>query len=218
MSEVVWHDVECGGYTADLPLWRELAVSPVLDVGAGTGRVALDLARRGHTVTALDRDPELVAELERRARGRVETVCADAQGFELGRRFASILVPMQTIQLLDDRGAFLRAARGHLEPGGLLALAVADALEEFDGPLPVPDARGRFVSQPTAIRIAGGVARLERMRDDGETVTANVIELHQLTPEELEAEGRAAGFEPRPSRRVESTPDHVGSTVVVLGG
>ena len=25
MSEVIWHDVECGGYEADLPLWEELA-------------------------------------------------------------------------------------------------------------------------------------------------------------------------------------------------
>ena len=57
MSGVIWHDLECGGYRADLPLWRELAEhegSPVLDVGAGTGRVALDLARRGHEVV-LDR-------------------------------------------------------------------------------------------------------------------------------------------------------------------
>ena len=37
---MVWHDVECGGYDADLTLWRELAREaggPVLDVGAGTG-------------------------------------------------------------------------------------------------------------------------------------------------------------------------------------
>ena len=35
MSTIVWHDVECGGYRADLPLWRELAAAeagPVLDV------------------------------------------------------------------------------------------------------------------------------------------------------------------------------------------
>src|SRR5690242_2401842 len=34
MSTTVWHDVECGGYTADLGLWRELAAQeagPVLD-------------------------------------------------------------------------------------------------------------------------------------------------------------------------------------------
>jgi SAM-dependent methyltransferase len=55
MTDVLWHDIECGGYDLDLPLWRELAGregSPVLDVGAGTGRVALDLARRGHEVVA----------------------------------------------------------------------------------------------------------------------------------------------------------------------
>ena len=65
---VVWHDVECGRYTADLDLWRELAAGepgPVLDVGAGTGRVALALARAGHDVTALDREPELLEALGR---------------------------------------------------------------------------------------------------------------------------------------------------------
>ena len=51
---VIWHDVECGAYAADLPLWRELAAGrsgPVLEIGCGTGRVALDLARDGHAVT-----------------------------------------------------------------------------------------------------------------------------------------------------------------------
>ena len=44
---IAWHDAECGSYRADLPLWRELADEaggPVLDLGCGSGRVALDLA------------------------------------------------------------------------------------------------------------------------------------------------------------------------------
>jgi ubiquinone/menaquinone biosynthesis C-methylase UbiE len=43
----LWHDLECGDYRDDLPSWRSLAATaggPVLDVGAGTGRVTLDLA------------------------------------------------------------------------------------------------------------------------------------------------------------------------------
>ncbi len=58
-SDIVWHDVECGSYYVDLPFWRELAAAeagPILDVGAGTGRVALDLAAHGHEVVALDID------------------------------------------------------------------------------------------------------------------------------------------------------------------
>ncbi len=67
-----WHDVECGAYSADLPLWQELASEhhgPVLDVGAGTGRVTLALAAAGVEVTALDLEDELLAVL-RAARRR----------------------------------------------------------------------------------------------------------------------------------------------------
>ena len=62
-SEVIWHDLECGWYRADLPLWRELAAQhpgPVLEIGAGSGRVALELARAGHAVTALERERVLL--------------------------------------------------------------------------------------------------------------------------------------------------------------
>jgi SAM-dependent methyltransferase len=221
VSRVAWHDTECGSYTADLPLWRELAAreaGPLLDVGAGTGRVARDLAAHGHAVTALDVDPELLAALDARAGGAVRCVVADAQDFDLGERFGLIVAPMQTVQLLPDRAAFLRCARAHLAPGGLLAAAVADELVPFEGPLPDPDVLGRYVSQPTAVRVAGGVARLERLRDDGETVTVDVVELHELGVAQLEREGAAAGLVPEPARRVDETPEHVGSTVVALRG
>jgi len=90
VPEVIWHDVECGAYAEDLPLWRDLAIShagPVLDVGAGTGRVSLHLAGQGHRVVALDRSPDLLAALRARSAGlQVETVAADARDFDLGER------------------------------------------------------------------------------------------------------------------------------------
>ena len=52
--DVVWHDLECSGYDEDLPLWHALAAEtggPVLDVGAGTGRVSLELADAGVPVS-----------------------------------------------------------------------------------------------------------------------------------------------------------------------
>jgi SAM-dependent methyltransferase len=234
VSAIAWHDAECGSYTADLPLWEELAAAaggPVLDVGAGTGRVALHLARAGFPVTALDIDGELLAELERRADDagvRVPTIVAGATDFDASG-FALVAVPMQTIQLLGDRAAFLECARRALVPGGLVALAIATELETFEGGghLPDPDVLLRdglrFVSQPTAVRAVPGATRIERVRQTigphGERDSApDAIELAVLTVEALEAEGAAAGLRPEPARTIAATEDHVGSEVVLLRG
>jgi SAM-dependent methyltransferase len=186
-ESVVWHDLECGLYRADLPLWRELAeqargeapTARVLDVGAGTGRVALDLAHAGHAVTALDLDADLLGALSERAAEtdvRVEAVCADARSFALdGQRFALCVCPMQTIQLLDSsaaRVAFLECAREHLLPGAALACAIVTELEPFDcaggdeGPSPeVARIDGvEYVSRALSVRLSRGSIRIERER------------------------------------------------------
>jgi SAM-dependent methyltransferase len=237
VTEVIWHDIECGGYDLDLPLWRELAGregSPVLDVGAGTGRVALDLARRGHEVVALDRSAELLEALRERAAGlAITTVAADARDFAIDRRFPIIVVPMQTLQLLggaDGRARFLARAGEHLTAGGLLAVALADALEAFDADHdhpPVPDLREVdgvvYASRPMAIRDLGDRAAIERVREvvarDGtRTVSDDVIELDRIDADELAAEAGAVGLCAQEPRRIPATLEYVGSTVVMLRG
>jgi SAM-dependent methyltransferase len=233
---VIWHDLECGGYIEDLPLWRSLADEygdPILDVGAGTGRVAVDLARAGHRVTALDRDPVLLAELSRRASGMdVTTVVADARRFELGSLYSLCVVPMQTIQLLggaEGRTEFLRCARRHLHHEGVLAVAISEELELYElvegAPAPLPDIRELngvlYWSQPTAVRASSDAFVLERRRErigagGDRTVEHDAVRLDRVGAEQLEAEARVAGLEPAGRATISETRDYSGSTVVML--
>jgi SAM-dependent methyltransferase len=236
MSEVIWHDLECGSYSEDLPMWRELAGaegSPILDIGAGSGRVALDLARLGYEVTALDVNATLLAELERRAAGLpVRTVLADARAFSLQQRFALCLVPMQTIQLLggaEGRTALLERVRAHLYPGALLAAALSPDLPVYDVAEgvaePVPDVCERdgiaYFSHPTAIYAEPQGYVLERRRETvtasgARTVDHDRILLEHLAAHELEHEAAAIGFTPAGRAAVAATVDYAGSEVVML--
>ena len=136
-EQVIWHDVECGRYGADLPLWRALATAaggPVLEIGAGTGRVALDLARRGHHVTAVELEPELADELRRRAAGLpIDIMCADITQEPWAGAYALVIAPMQVIQVLGGerrRLAMFRNARDLLAPGGSVVVAFVDTVAE----------------------------------------------------------------------------------------
>jgi SAM-dependent methyltransferase len=232
---VIWDEVECGAYEADLPLWQELAQvnpGPVLELGCGGGRVALHLARHGHRVTGVEIDSDLVAELRRRAAERglpVEAVRGDATRLSLDQRFGLVLAPMQLIQLLPGpiaRRRCLRAAAAHLRAEGQVALAIVEqAATGIPATPQLPDVRERdgwvYSSLPLGVVREGDALVVERLRQSVDPAghleeSRNTVRLQVLSAAELEGEARSVGLRPTGRRRIEADQTHVGATIVVL--
>jgi SAM-dependent methyltransferase len=243
-GEAVWHDIECGAYTADLPLWRGLAEAAsrrtgkacrLLELGCGTGRVSLALAGPDCQVTALDNEPALVEEMEFRARAAdvpVTTVVADARSFELSSRFDIVIAPMQIVQLLRprDRQDMLVCVADHLDPDGRSAVALLDPDDDWEATAeasPPPDMREEdgwvYSSHPIAVRRTdrGAAIELDRIRRAVSPVgeleeSFSRVRLELVSPAAIERAGRRAGLVPEQRLTVPPTDDHAGSTVVVL--
>jgi SAM-dependent methyltransferase len=235
-TEVVWQDVECGAYSADLEPWERLASAssgPVLELGSGTGRVSLHLARRGHEVWAIDREEAFVEAIEERALAEglaVRAVHAHAERLELGREFGLAIAAMQVIQMVGDeagRAPVLRRAAAHVRPGGRFAAAILDGVpRDAEGsPAPLPDVRevDGWVYSSLPVEIAAEDRRLElRRRRQAVTPAGDLCEsehtesLWVLEAADLEAEGEKAGLRAADRIPVPGVDGYVGSVIVVL--
>ena len=240
-DSLVWHDVECGAYTDDLPMWEELAEGaggPVLELGCGTGRVALHLAKRGHEVVGIDTDPVLVGALRERAERAgvpARALVADATDFDLGERFGIVVAPMQVSQILggdERRRALLACAAAHLDAGGSFAAAIITdthlfAGSETDGVIaPLPDVHEQdgwvHSSLPLAVTlIDGGRIASQRLRQTvspgGElSEEVDITMFDHLSPDALADEAAPAGLRPVSTREIPGNDRYMGSTVCLL--
>ncbi|WP_344950614.1 class I SAM-dependent methyltransferase [Terrabacter ginsenosidimutans] len=107
----------------------------VLDLGGGTGGVAVPLAEAGHHVTVVDPSPDALASLGRRASeaGIVDRITAvqgdgDTLGAVLAGRRVDLACCHGTLEFVDDPAATLRAVAEALEEGGVLSLLVSGRL------------------------------------------------------------------------------------------
>lgn len=236
----IWQQVEFGSYTADLGLWRELADAaegPVLELGAGAGRVALHLAEQGSEVIPVEHDPRLAAQLEASAadRGLSLTVLMVDLGTpaELSPPDSPALAigPLHVIQVLDagSRPSLLGRLAEVVAPGGVIALTIVDETTLLNAGTAatqiLPDMRelGGWVysSEPLWVQVADEVLKVRRLRErvspEGrmERTVQDEI-LHRVDPDRLEVQAEEAGLRPAGRRQIRSGPSEADSTVVLL--
>jgi SAM-dependent methyltransferase len=238
VNNLIWHEVECGDYIADLPLWEELAAKtdkPIMELGCGSGRVTLHLAEKtGLLVIGFDNDRKLVEAIWERGHGTTaDAEQQDVRAFEpMATKFSLVIAPMQLIQLLSDsqeRVACLSCTAASMLPGAQAAFAIVEEIPDpppaDGGAPPLPDVReieGWIYSslplEPVALPGAILLRRLRQTVDPAGEMSEelNEIELAMLSAETLEEEGRAVGLQPRGRREIPSTEAHVGSTVVLF--
>jgi SAM-dependent methyltransferase len=127
------YDLFYDDFTEDLEMYRGFAKrtgGPILEVGSGTGRVALALAEEGHTLVGLELSDAMRAGAQHKAdraqlTDRVTFIAGDMRRFQLDQHFGLIIVPLNTFLhnlTLDDQLATLACCKKHLRPGGLLVL------------------------------------------------------------------------------------------------
>ncbi|HXF51440.1 MAG TPA: class I SAM-dependent methyltransferase [Dehalococcoidia bacterium] len=215
------YEREHASYEEDLAFYTNLARRcelPVLELGAGTGRVALHLARAGFRVVGVDASAEMLEVARRKTepslRRRVRWVQADMRDFDLRRRFDLVICAYGTFHHLrtsEEQRSCLRAVRRHLAPGGLLALAVRPvtsvAWDPLEPTVEAPwfdrdDATGEWfvrwsvVERRPATQTIRRVHFVDRVAPDG-SVRRTVVEhvLRYTGRYELEALLEGAGLE-----------------------
>lgn len=220
------YDIDLLEDPGDLDLYLALAArtgGPILELGAGTGRISVPLAEAGHRVTAVDIDPAMLARARDRVRSkgsaagaRLELVEADVIGLALpgAGSFKLAFIALNTLFLLAtrtaQREAFATMGR-HLAPGGLAVVDVwlpdADDLARFDGRLILEYERSDPASDHLITKVAAashdaasGVVSLTVVFDEGPQGAAPVRYVRRdtirlVSADELRDFAESAGLE-----------------------
>lgn len=151
-----FYDLDLRDDPGDLDLYLALADregGPVLELGVGTGRLAVPLAAAGHAVTGVDDDAAMLARAAARwddaratahgpSTGALELVQADLLEVDLGARFGLAFLALNSLFLMatyERQVAAVRALARHLRTGGLALVDVwlpsADELSAYDARL-----------------------------------------------------------------------------------
>jgi SAM-dependent methyltransferase len=187
---------------ADL-LGRLASGEPALELGIGTGRVALPLADRGTAVSGIDASPAMLEKLRRKPRAeRIQAVVGDIRDHHLPGRFGLVYAVFNTVLMVPTQAgqvACFRNAARHLDPGG--HFVVEAFIPEFPKLALTESTQVRSVDDGGAWLLGmrhDAVAQLiftEAIRIDANGLQRYPIALRYAWPAELDLMAELAGFE-----------------------
>jgi SAM-dependent methyltransferase len=216
MERVLYYHEHHRLYVEDLPYWLNLAQqsgSPVLELGCGTGRVTLPLAKAGHTAYGLDNDPAMLAFLQQRLPpgDSIHLVPSDITRFSLPQVFPLILLPCNTYSTLTgpQRASALDCVAAHLESQGVFAFSIPNPAVLADLPEDAePEIEESFIHPNTGnpVQVSSAWGRrpdsvtvswfYDHLLPDGKVERETVqVTHHLLNLDELARELTLAGFE-----------------------
>jgi len=225
---------DVGFYVAE----AKAAGGQVLELGCGTGRILLPIARAGCTIAGVDSSSQMLARCKEKLAAEAATVQArvtlqqrDICDFALGAKYALIIAPFRVVQQLariDDQLRFLAAVAHHLAPTGRFvfdvfnprfdALTSADGVEREDTPeLRLADGRTlRRGARVTRVRWVDQVTETELIYYVGGKRYVQAFDMRWYLAAELQHLLARAGFKVRAmygdfarSALVDASPDIV---------
>ncbi|MCO4747736.1 MAG: class I SAM-dependent methyltransferase [Proteobacteria bacterium] len=215
----VLYDLEYAGHSLDIAWYTSLVGGvggPVLELGCGTGRIALPLLRDGHEVVGVDVSQPMLDAMQTRLAAEPEAVQAraslhraDFRTLDLGRTFPTVLLPFNALHHCRDEAeveALLASVRRHLSERGVfgldcylpdVSLYARDPEQRYEERVfRRPDTQEEIVSwerswydESTRVHHVQYIYR----QSDGTEQTMQ-LDLRMWTHEELHAHLKAAGF------------------------
>jgi SAM-dependent methyltransferase len=166
-----FYDLDYEPFQDDVALYLGFAErmgGPLLELGCGTGRLLLPLARAGYTVTGVDMSPRMLEVAQAKVEAaelhhRVHLVRADMRSVQLPQEYRLAFIAINSfmhLTTLEDQIQALRAWRSLLLPGGLLIIDVYNpnpqALLEADGRI---ELHGRWFDPATGATVLKQTSR-----------------------------------------------------------
>lgn len=138
-ADIAWYyDCEHEGFHADTDFYLALiGAGPILEVGCGSGRVLLPLARAGYEVWGVDRSPAMLRRARERLQGllHVRLVESDLTQLDLGRSFPVVLISLNAlwhVTTMEGQCEALQVLRRHAADGGIVVLDLSNPLSMAD--------------------------------------------------------------------------------------